>query len=389
MQKQKGISTLIGIIIIIAVALVLFGSVFAYQYFFVKPQNSEFLVSRQKTDQIAGWQTYKNAKYGIEFKYPKGLFDGISPEIISSCTTVDQEKPRAQLFFGNYDNGLDSNTMGIYIPCNIVDENTLAQNTKIEKITTTRIGGRSAYAYSYTDDNTNQGLGGYRINKNFVVPFDEYSLRIDFSSGYDVSSRPKIVEGNLISQILATFKFIPQINQTAGWQTYTDSTFPFSLSYPSDFALASNLTTSQQRQVGSYMGACPVGSAYKELNEIGFCYIGNKTADGFEAAALDIIPNISTSIQDCQKTQQNNNGQFTSRQTVNGVIFYKDNLADAGLGHYQSIDSYRTYYKGACYTINLKIDSDRGTLEQGLSTDFVSIMRSKLESIISTFKFTK
>ncbi len=33
MQKQKGISTLTGIIIIVAVAVILFGGVFAYQYF--------------------------------------------------------------------------------------------------------------------------------------------------------------------------------------------------------------------------------------------------------------------------------------------------------------------------------------------------------------------
>ena len=70
------------------------------------------------------------SRYGIEFKYPKGLFDGITPEMISSCATLDQEKPRAQLFFGNYDNGLDSNTMSVDIPCSIIDKNTLAQNPK-------------------------------------------------------------------------------------------------------------------------------------------------------------------------------------------------------------------------------------------------------------------
>ena len=36
MQRQKGVSTLIGIIIIVAAAVVLFGGVFAYQYFSLK-----------------------------------------------------------------------------------------------------------------------------------------------------------------------------------------------------------------------------------------------------------------------------------------------------------------------------------------------------------------
>jgi len=38
MQKQKGISTIIGVIIIIVVAVILFGGVFAYQYFFTQAQ---------------------------------------------------------------------------------------------------------------------------------------------------------------------------------------------------------------------------------------------------------------------------------------------------------------------------------------------------------------
>ena len=98
MQKQKGISTLIGIIIIIAVAVVAFGGVFAYQYFSAKktnnqPQNliactqearvcpdgsavgrtgpnCEFAACPATVDQTAGWQIYTNNEYGFEFQYP-------------------------------------------------------------------------------------------------------------------------------------------------------------------------------------------------------------------------------------------------------------------------------------------------------------------------------
>ena len=41
MKKQKGVTTLVGIIIIIVVAVILFGGVFAYQYFATKFQQNQ------------------------------------------------------------------------------------------------------------------------------------------------------------------------------------------------------------------------------------------------------------------------------------------------------------------------------------------------------------
>ena len=41
MQKQKGISTLVGIVIIIVAGIILFGGVFAYQYFAMQKQQNQ------------------------------------------------------------------------------------------------------------------------------------------------------------------------------------------------------------------------------------------------------------------------------------------------------------------------------------------------------------
>ncbi|MDP1993666.1 MAG: hypothetical protein Q8K40_00315 [Ignavibacteria bacterium] len=90
---KKGISTLIGIIIIIAVAVVAFGGVFVYQYFVtqqVEPTactkeakvcldgstvgrtgpNCEFAQCPATPNQTAGWKTYEDANRDFWIKYP-------------------------------------------------------------------------------------------------------------------------------------------------------------------------------------------------------------------------------------------------------------------------------------------------------------------------------
>jgi hypothetical protein len=71
MQKQQGISSLVGILIIIAVAIIAFGGVFAYQYF-AKPQTPITNVQNPNPE-TAGWKTYVNNDLGIEFKYPETI----------------------------------------------------------------------------------------------------------------------------------------------------------------------------------------------------------------------------------------------------------------------------------------------------------------------------
>lgn len=66
--KKQGISTVAGIIIIVAVALILFGGVFAYQFLFVKPQTDG--LPSQSQQATAGWKTYHNDGCGFEFMYP-------------------------------------------------------------------------------------------------------------------------------------------------------------------------------------------------------------------------------------------------------------------------------------------------------------------------------
>ncbi len=74
MQKT---STLVGIIIIIVVAVVIFGGVFAYQYFATKTQS---VASTQQSNQTAGWKIYTDKEYGFEIKYLSNLSANVDKE---------------------------------------------------------------------------------------------------------------------------------------------------------------------------------------------------------------------------------------------------------------------------------------------------------------------
>ncbi|MCX6717267.1 MAG: hypothetical protein NTU76_01145, partial [Candidatus Taylorbacteria bacterium] len=110
------IPTFVGIAIIVLVALVLFGGVFAWQYFLISQKDNQSqnpvacteeakicpdgsAVGRtgpncefaQCPDQTAGWKTYTNTQYGLEFKYPANLnvqesTNTLSPENLQTLT---------------------------------------------------------------------------------------------------------------------------------------------------------------------------------------------------------------------------------------------------------------------------------------------------------------
>ncbi|OGZ62692.1 MAG: hypothetical protein A2998_00435 [Candidatus Staskawiczbacteria bacterium RIFCSPLOWO2_01_FULL_37_25b] len=61
MQKQKGISTLVGIIIVVIVAVALFGGVFAYQYYTIKNNNQPQVQSEQQNQNLQGQENLNNA----------------------------------------------------------------------------------------------------------------------------------------------------------------------------------------------------------------------------------------------------------------------------------------------------------------------------------------
>ena len=62
MQKQKTISTALGILMIIIAVVIFFGGVFLYQYF--------SLQNKKQVASVNSWKTYVNNEYGFKITFP-------------------------------------------------------------------------------------------------------------------------------------------------------------------------------------------------------------------------------------------------------------------------------------------------------------------------------
>jgi len=73
---KKHILILVDIVIILVLAVIAFGGVFAYEYFatrtqsIIPAQQNQAQNTTTPTNQIAGWQTYTDTVDGIQVKYP-------------------------------------------------------------------------------------------------------------------------------------------------------------------------------------------------------------------------------------------------------------------------------------------------------------------------------
>ncbi|MFA6190352.1 MAG: hypothetical protein WC711_02440 [Candidatus Staskawiczbacteria bacterium] len=67
-RQKKQIPSWLGFVIITIFIVIIFGGVFAWQYFFVKVP--AVVEAPQVQNETAGWKTYTDVQYGYEIKYP-------------------------------------------------------------------------------------------------------------------------------------------------------------------------------------------------------------------------------------------------------------------------------------------------------------------------------
>ena len=114
-QKQKGISSLFGIIIVIIAAILAVGGVLAYQYW-LAPKEEVKAPGEGVEDETANWKIYTNNDYGFEIKYPSTdweakynspngflFFRKDNEEAVTSCFSMGCAVPVISIVFQPYD----------------------------------------------------------------------------------------------------------------------------------------------------------------------------------------------------------------------------------------------------------------------------------------------
>jgi hypothetical protein len=204
---KRHIPTSVGIAIIVLVAVFLFGGVFAYQYFFVKPQ-----VVVQPVDQLVGWKTYTNTQYGIEFNYPKNYF------IVSEGLQPKRSDNKFQHKIYNISFGWDGQLeMSPYFGVDVYDS--ISNNSWVADMEYSQgLGGFDSSGKYIGNTVVSKNPDVYKFNFSFGdygggssfygIVGDKYSIYFGPFFGDDTTT------GDISKSILSTFKFTTPASQT-------------------------------------------------------------------------------------------------------------------------------------------------------------------------------
>lgn len=242
MQKQKGISTLFGIAIIISFAAVSFGGAFAYQYFIkskfpirqLSDNDQSNTNVRNLNSEIKDWETFKNNEYGFEFRYPVDFYtssldakpfelDQIKfhyklPNLnsIKMLHLDNKEYKNSGFQFAYFNVAIDQNQGDVSVCKNLASG---SESSRMSQKIQVDINGQTFYRYKIYDD----AMGGQRgtgyvyfgvVNSKCFVMHGFHAYRdirgfVDYQITFDDSEIVKI--SNKFEDIASTFKFTTPI----------------------------------------------------------------------------------------------------------------------------------------------------------------------------------
>jgi len=168
----------------------------------------------------------------------------------------------------------------------------------------------------------------------------------------------------------------PPPSSTPNTQTYTNSTYGFEFTYPTNLQFVTPTYSNLQDKIVQVQ--IPQ-SQYPGTN--------------FGDAAVAVSAQNAKDLAACLKLTPPENGDgFKTKVTINGVDFYMTKSTGAAAGNLYESNIYRTVKStnGACIEISETVHtSNIGNYPAGTVTEVnKSEIQSKLDSILQSFKFT-
>jgi hypothetical protein len=240
MKKQKGVTTLVGVIIILVSAVVLLGGAFAYQYFSGKNLNFQIVNPIYKSSmQTASWKMYTSIKYGFEFKYPQDWSVSEHAGAINLTNKANKENvPIMQILRENTLDGLSAQDAIAQVMSRMYLTKIISSPQKIN--VDNEIGYQSTgVAHCSLGAPCQTLIAAFSHNsKTYEITYGE-SGEVEPGTGPSgASSIRKDIKDwkyyDTYKQIISTFKFITQSNQTSDWITYIHNKDGYEVEYPSD-----------------------------------------------------------------------------------------------------------------------------------------------------------
>ena len=303
--------------------------------------NHKFNHISATSEGILGGQTYRNDKYGFEFKYP-GDFEIWNDESVTGGAQKWSVALRPKTGLGNFGVMVWDRAA---VPKGLI----FVDSSMLKSQSSTTVNGIEALSYTYS-----AGLP-LSQTRDIIISQDNYVYMITFDEFNPDTENMELMLSKY-HQILSTFKFIPTSTlDISNWKTYRNVEYGFEFKYP------------ESLEIYDY------GSIEERLLGVSLT-LKNHTAPFMEFEILDKTPSdlIASARQ-----------RLTDPQVSKNIVDEKysiDRVEGRNIGNSGEIGFEQSIYREIVITLDN---------EKSLLITSVDFEESYIDRILSTFTFTK
>lgn len=215
--KKGNVAAIALIVIIVSITVGAIVFLFAKKFQVPTMPAATTQQSEQPADETANWQTYKDTKYGFEVKYPQSYTVDNSKDG-NIVIEESQTKRMGLLIEINPDPSFDNFNLDAVIQ-KMSDSYSIGEHQKIIFA--------GQVAYEGVDNGMISSYAIWTKNGNNL-----YELLFGVANKDSLAENRAALDENQ-KLMLSTFKFTDAADETANWQTYTNSKYGYSIKYPS------------------------------------------------------------------------------------------------------------------------------------------------------------